>query len=297
MSHPSDGPQHFRHSIEKAHMTAIDALAQTCPLSKNELKACFQKGAVWLKQGKQKSMRLRRIKKPLNPGDVIDLYYHPSVLHHTPPEPTLLLDRQAYSIWLKPRGMLSQGSKWGDHSALYRWVEMHYQPDGQPRQAWMVHRLDRATAGLQILAHTKKMAQALSRLFENHEIEKLYQTVVHGEFPETPQTFTAPIDGKPAVTHARRLRFDAVNNLSQLEIRIETGRKHQIRRHLSEAGFPVVGDRLYGDENQDGLLQREARPDLQLTALRLRFTCPLTHETVDLSLSPDQLDLLPMKTD
>ncbi|WP_373020939.1 RluA family pseudouridine synthase [Thiomicrorhabdus sp.] len=285
--------QHFKHPVTTAQ-SAIDALAECTGLSKAELKACFSKGAVWLTQGKQKPARLRRVKKNLNVGDLIELYYNPAVLQEDATAPTLMLDQQQYSIWFKPRGMLSQGSKWGDHTALYRWVEMNYRAENEtaPRQAWITHRLDRATAGLQILAHTKKLAQTLTHLFEQHQIHKQYQAIVHGEFPAEVQSYRTPIDDKPATTHVQRLQYEPDRNISQVRVTIESGRKHQIRKHLSQAGFPIVGDRLYGDESLDAALRIEQRPDLQLTAYRLQFTCPINGEPIEIELSDEQLDLL-----
>lgn len=283
----------IKHDITKPNQTAIDALSEACDLSRAELKQCFTKGAVWVTALGQKPMRVRRVKKSLNAGDLIELYYSPDILNATITAPTLILDNLQYSVWVKPRGMLSQGSKWGDHTALYRWVEMNYQApkESQPRQAWLVHRLDRATAGLQLLAHTKKMAQTLTQLFEHRHINKHYQAIVHGEFPPDQQTYKTDIDGRSATTHAERLRYSAEQNLSLVKVAIESGRKHQIRKHLSEAGFVIVGDRLYGSEEKDALIQA-ARPNLQLTAYQLEFICPLTQTPINIELDDSQLNLI-----
>ncbi|WP_178863270.1 RluA family pseudouridine synthase [Thiomicrorhabdus cannonii] len=283
-------PQHFQLTIETGGQTAIEALHQATGLSKAALKEGFSKGAVWLQQGEQKPLRLRRVKKTLSPGDRLDCYYDPKLLAQTPQAPALILDRGAYSVWHKPRGMRSQGSKWSDHAALYRWVEMHYRPEDSPqgRQAWIVHRLDRATAGLQILAHSKRMAQTFTRLFSERQIHKRYLAIVHRCPAASPATLTTPIDDKPAVSHLRTLDCAGEIPLALVEIDIETGRKHQIRKHLAEIGCPLVGDRLYGDATLDQNLQTRLalteRPDLQLTAYRLNFDCPLSHAPVNLEL-------------
>lgn len=294
--HPT-AAQHFRHCVTLDQQSAIDALSEVCPLSKAQLKECFSKGAVWLTQaatGRQKPSRLRRVKKPLVRGDVIELYYHPQRLAHLSPPAELILDAQHYSVWLKPRGMLSQGSKWGDHNALYRWVERFFQTQSPPqsRQAWIVHRLDRATAGLQILAHSKSMAQLLTQRFELRQIDKRYRAIVHGAFPDEPQHYQDAIDGRHASTLVTRLAYEPRRRLSLVEVVIETGRKHQIRKHLSAAGFPIVGDRLYGDAQADAALNERDRPDLQLTAYQLQFECPLSAQARTVTLSAEQLDLL-----
>jgi tRNA pseudouridine32 synthase/23S rRNA pseudouridine746 synthase len=76
------------------------------------------------------------------------------------------------------------------------------------------------------------------------------------------------IDCKDAKTVINSIDYCPVLNRTLLDVKIETGRKHQIRRHLSEAGFPVVGDSLYGCVDK--------REDLALTAYSLRFICPLS---------------------
>ncbi|MES9968203.1 MAG: pseudouridine synthase, partial [Sedimenticola sp.] len=75
---------------------------------------------------------------------------------------------------------------------------------------------------------------------------------------------------RPAATRAELIAYDAAGDRSLLDITIDTGRKHQIRRHLSGNGYPVVGDRFYG-RNTD-------REDLQLTAYHLSFICPISHQ-------------------
>lgn len=289
--------QHYSLTIKQPG-DALEHLAELTGLSKQQLKNYALKGAVWLTQFSpskpSKPERLRRLKKALLPGMILDFYYFPELLNAVQTPAQLIEDKQSYSVWLKPRGMLSQGSKWGDHTALYRWVEMHYKPNNETRQAWIVHRLDRATQGLMLLAHTKKMAQTLSHTFESRQIHKSYQANVWGEFPTEDRTITLPIDDKTAVSHITLKTYNAELNISRVEIDIETGRKHQIRRHLSESGFPIIGDRLYGNESLDLALQTngEVRADLQLTAYKLSFICPISQQAMLYELAEKQLDLM-----
>ncbi len=317
--HDSPNKQHIQLSIAHSGLSALEHLygevnAQlpTENISKQALKNYALKGAVWLTpfnlkiHKPQKTERLRRLKKTLNPNDKLDFYYNPTLLNSEPTPPTLIADFGQYSVWLKPRGMLSQGSKWADHTALYRWIEMHYQPNHQSRPCWIVHRLDRATCGLMLVAHSKKMAHTLSQLFEQKQIKKCYQANVWGKFPSTTQTFTAPVQEKSAISHATRLHFFCSPSqppISRIKITIETGRKHQIRTHLSQAGYPIVGDRLYGGgQGELSLLKRgysgvenlqrlSPTPDLQLTAYQLDFECPITHTQQHFCLSDTQLNL------
>ncbi len=243
---------------------AVEALKQATNFSKQQLKQVMAKGAVWLTHH-DSTQRLRRADKVLSSGDTLHLYYDEALLNQQPDDAILVADEGAYSIWYKPYGMLSQGSKWGDHFTINRWVEKHHQPQ---RPAFIVHRLDRAASGLIIIAHKKQTAAYFAKLFQRREIEKHYQAIVHGLFGDD-QTINNPIDDKPAVSHVHLLEYDKTLNQSRVHVRIDTGRKHQIRRHLSESGFPIVGDRLYGQADDNS-----AR-NLCLSSCYLSFISPV----------------------
>jgi tRNA pseudouridine32 synthase/23S rRNA pseudouridine746 synthase len=269
----SDSPSQFeKHiTVTSNDQLAVDLLAVKTGFSKQQIKTVMQKGAVWLTRGK-KTQRLRRAKKTLRSGEAIHLYYDQHVLDKQPEEPQLIKDLGQYSVWNKPYGMLSQGSKWGDHCTITRWAEQHLKPQ---RSSFVVHRLDRAANGLIIVAHEKRAAAALSELFQKRKIDKRYQIWVHGQFdekatPQNPTRIESDIDGRHAVSYFTLVEYDEAYDRSLLDVTIETGRKHQIRRHSSELGFPVVGDRLHGLEGD--------KEDLQLTAYYLAFECPFSHQ-------------------
>ncbi len=262
----SETPQHFHIEVSEDNAKAVALLATASGLSRQGVKAAMQKGAVWLTHEKH-CQRLRRASKVLADSDVLDFYYNPQVLEATPEEAKLIADEGQYSIWCKPQGMLSQGSKWGDHCTIQRWVEQHLQPQ---RPTFSVHRLDRATAGLILIAHSKTMAATLSRMFRQHEITKHYRACVMGQFSQDPAvtTINQPVQDKAAITHIRLRKYSTTKNRSWLDIHPETGRKHQIRKHLADAGFSVIGDRLYGHKEQS--------EDLALAAVSLSFICPIS---------------------
>jgi len=255
--------------ITEQGLNAVDLLANETGLSKQKIKQIMQKGAVWISKGK-KTQRIRRAKKSLHQGETLHLYYDQAVLAKEPAEPLLMSDEGQYSVWNKPYGLLSQGSKWGDHCTITRWAEQHLKPQ---RVSFVVHRLDRAANGLIIIAHEKGAAAALSTLFQQRKVEKRYQIWVHGDFSSQIEQDSAvkvdsEIDGRNAVSYFSFVNYDSESNRSLLDVSIDTGRKHQIRRHSALLGFPVVGDRLHGHEGD--------REDLQLSAYFLSFTCPYT---------------------
>ena len=272
----------FEHHLDvtQADMSVVEHLASICDLSRSKLKQAMQKGAVWLTHSTH-TRRIRRASKQLEPGDTLHFYYDETVLSEIPPRPQLIADEESYSIWYKPYGLRSQGSKWGDHCTINRWVEQNFNPQ---RPAFIVHRLDRAATGLIIIAHSRQAAAAFSQAFSQRLISKHYQVVVHGCFvdQQKPVKLDSPINDKIALSYAERLIYDEDLDRSLLRVKIETGRKHQIRIHLSEYGFPVLGDRLYGTGSD--------QCDLQLTAYELEFDCPLgnglKHYLLDKDLCP-----------
>jgi len=269
-------------TINKDQSNAVDLLSEATALSKQVIKQAMQKGAVWV-SNEHGTQRLRRHSRKLQAGWEIHFYYNPDILETQVAPAELIADEKSYSIWRKPYGMLSQGTKWGDHCTLYRWAEQHLQPE---RAAFIVHRLDRAASGLMLIAHKKSMAATLSKMFAHRKITKRYEAVVKRQFNvkeinneyadlmpyNTKLKVIQPIDSKTACSYIELLKYDPHTDESVLSIEIETGRKHQIRKHLAGLGYPIIGDRLYGPSEET------ESPDLKLTACYLAFECPETHQ-------------------
>lgn len=153
----------------------------------------------------------------------------------------------------------------------------------------IVHRLDKDTSGLLIVAKNDKAHINLSEQLKNHEVKKTYIALVRGIVKENEATINMPIGrstkdrkkmavtktGKNAVTHFKVIkRFD---KYTLLEIRIETGRTHQIRVHLSEIGYPIIGDTTYSNgKNEWGIVGQ------CLHAKRLEFKHPITGKEMSL---------------
>ncbi len=263
--------------VDAPGMTAIDLLAGRCALARTQLKTAMSNGAVWL-ESRQGIQRIRRAKKRLHQGDSLHLYYDSEIQSRTPAAAALIADEGDYSVWNKPYGMYSQGSKWGDHCTIYRWAEQHLQPQ---RPAYLVHRLDRAANGLIMLAHNKKTATAFVEMFRQHTVTKRYRAIVEGDLSrlELPYTIDTELDNKPAESVILETESDPERQATTVIIDIRTGRKHQIRRHLSSLGHPVVGDRLYGARNTE--------KDLQLSSVFLGFTSPIDNKPRSYSLTDD----------
>jgi 23S rRNA pseudouridine1911/1915/1917 synthase len=159
----------------------------------------------------------------------------------------------------------------------------------------LVHRLDKDTSGVLVVAKHDVALRALQAAFKSREVEKVYLALVAGQPPDA-GTFSTLYgrhptqrvrfsgrvrEGKSAVTHftvARRLEGAAL-----VQVRLETGRTHQIRVHFSEAGFPLLGDALYGTRASDRpeIIGRQA-----LHAWKLAFPHPRTGKRVELCAAP-----------
>lgn len=243
-----------------------DFLAVQSGLAKVRLKECMNKGGVWLQRGDGKLLRNRKAKTPLRPGDRVCLYYDEAILSQEPILPRLLADQVEYSVWDKPAGLLAQGTQFGDHCSLLRLAQLAFAP---PREAFLVHRLDREASGLMLIAHTKRAAASFSRIFQAHLVLKQYEITVRGLWDKAASgSITLPLDGKAAVTEYQLLDQDLEQGTSRLSITLQTGRFHQIRRHFAMSGFPVMGDPKYGVGNKN-------RSGLALRAVRLAFDCPV----------------------
>lgn len=253
--------------------TVSACLAQHTGLSRRVVKDAMLKGCVWLAKsapagrngGGARLRRVRRASTPVRAGDRLELYYDAGVLAREAPQAICLVERRQYSVWYKPPGLLTQGNRYGDHCALLRQVE---QVQGG-HEVFPVHRLDREAAGLVLVAHLRQAAARLSALFQARRVDKHYRVVVHGKpgEPGTTGRIELALDGKPAQSLYTVCAWDASHDASVLEVRIDSGRKHQIRRHLAALGHPVLGDPRYGQG-------RHHAAGLQLVAHRLSFVCP-----------------------
>ena len=118
-----------------------------------------------------------------------------------------------------------------------------------------------------LLAHDADAAARLSALLHDNKIAKYYAVSVRGDLPQAQGAIDLPLDNKPAFTRYRVRGYDRVANVSLVDVTLETGRLHQIRRHFALLGYPVIGDPKYGsgNKNQEGM---------HLCAVRLEFACP-----------------------
>lgn len=158
----------------------------------------------------------------------------------------------------KPSGLLSVATAFTQEKTAHAYLKEAY----YPRTVEVVHRLDQDTSGVMLFALSAKGCEGLKALLEKHDIERVYYALVEGVVTPSTGTWQSYLIedaqyvvkstqdkdfGKLAITHYRVLATRAP--YSWLELRLETGRKNQIRVHAQEAGHPVVGDKKYGSHH------------------------------------------------
>jgi 23S rRNA pseudouridine1911/1915/1917 synthase len=180
----------------------------------------------------------------------------------------------------KPAGLVVHPAPGNWSGTLLNGLLAHHRAAAALPRAGIVHRLDKDTSGLMVVAKTLPAATALTRAIAAREVHREYLALAHGALRETALTIDAPIGrdpvarvkmavvpgGRPARTDVERLAVSGA--ISALRCTLHTGRTHQIRVHLASRGHPLVADALYGGRPALGL-ERQA-----LHAYRLRFAHP-----------------------
>ena len=185
-------------------------------------------------------------------------------------------------VAVKPPNLPSQADASGDIDMLTlmkQYVKEAYQKKGEAYLG-LLHRLDRPVSGLMAFARTSKAAARLSEQLRAHAMRREYLAVVRGEAPERAnlETLLPREGGEPQRAALSYVRLAERDGLSLLHVKLETGRKHQIRLQLSGAGLPIWGDARYGDE-------KPGEP-IALFGARLCFTHPTACEEMTFDAPP-----------
>jgi 23S rRNA pseudouridine1911/1915/1917 synthase len=188
----------------------------------------------------------------------------------------------------KQAGVMVHPIKQGQNNTLANGIAYYWQSKGIVGKVRPVHRLDKDTTGLILIAKNSYIHLVLDRQLREHEIHREYLAIVEGHLPEKKGTIQKSIGqdpqnpvkrkvvsgGEEAVTHYEVVEeFPAA---SLVRVQLETGRTHQIRVHFHSLGHPVIGDSLYG--KPDSTLKRQA-----LHAWKLEFTHPFNGEKMSFS--------------
>ncbi|HEV8020184.1 MAG TPA: RluA family pseudouridine synthase [Candidatus Lustribacter sp.] len=233
----------------------------------------------------------------LEPGDTVTYTIAPPAVLEVRPEAVLLdilFEDETLLVVNKPAGMVTHPAHGALDGTLVNALLAHTGAlPGDPLRAGLVHRLDRDTSGLLLVAKTEAALGTLGRAMQKRYIKREYRGIVAGvpreldgvirgaigRDPHNRLKYAIRADGKPAVTHytlRTRLR-----DAAELTLTLETGRTHQIRVHFAALGFPIFNDPIYGKRDP-----RSPLPGQALHAWRLGFKHPQTKEHLSFEVEP-----------
>lgn len=275
----------MRHVVRSAQ-TLLDALAALYPeSSKTTLRQLLQSGRVRVNGEVEKNARRELVAHEL--VEVAKKSVQPAL----PPGIAILHEDDDVIVVVKTHGLLTVATEREKETTVQAYLNAYLKEKGGER-IHVVHRIDRETSGVLVFAKNFAAREALKEKFAAHDIERVYLAVIEGELDPPQGTIRSHLrerkdlkmesvdvhpDAKFAVTHYRTIETNG--RYALLEIRLETGRKNQIRAHLAEAGHPVAGDRMYGSTiNPLGRLGLHAKLlgfDHPKTGKRMVFTAPV----------------------
>ncbi len=240
------------------------------------IKKALRQGRILLNSKKAKSGDY------INSTDVISLLEREVVPFKVFPAAIEIIYEDEYlAVVNKPAGLLTSGNAYKTlHNTLPHNLKKSSKQDALP---WPlpIHRLDKPTSGLVIIAKTYESRVLLGRMMEEHQIHKTYFALVQGQI-KCSGILNSPIDEKKAVTYFNtEAIFPCTKNgfLSLLKLRPKTGRKHQLRIHLARLGYPILGDTEHGNP-ENTLLHK----GLFLVAKELNFLHPISKKELSLEL-------------
>jgi RluA family pseudouridine synthase len=230
------------------------------------------------------------LKRPVRAGDIVAARIAAAEEGSLAPEemPLDVVHEDADVLVVnKPAGMLVHPVLPDQHGTLAHGIAHHFAEQGLHARVRPVHRLDRDTSGLLVFAKTAHAHRLLDRQIQQGELEREYLALASGVIAEERGVIDAPIARDPAEPRLRavlpggapaRTRFEVVERYADatlLWLKLETGRTHQIRVHLTHLGHPLLGDRQYGRVGLDRI-GRQA-----LHAARLAFRHPTTDQLLE----------------
>lgn len=241
---------------------------------------------------------------PLTAGETVEITL-PQAHSQTKLTDLMLHDGKDFFVLIKPAGLLvhPQSPVWEEHpETVFSTDEtlvsiiLANPPKGfdtSMDRAGLVHRLDRETSGVMVVAKTHGFQQEMVALFSNREVHKTYHAIACGEVPDDEGTIDVPIGrvaggkikasdvGREAVTDYKVL--ERKNGFTYIELYPRTGRTNQLRVHLNWLGYPVLGDWLYEGATADRLMLHARRIEFKhpLTNKKLKFEAPVPQDFLD----------------
>jgi 23S rRNA pseudouridine1911/1915/1917 synthase len=263
----------------------LDHLSSLFPdSSRTTLRQMLQTGRVRINGEVEKNA-----KRLIEPDELVQVAQK-SIQPVLPPGLAILHEDDDVIVVLKANGLLTVATERERELTAQAFLNVYLREKGEER-IHVVHRLDRETSGVLVFAKNFPAREKLKEKFAAHDVDRVYVAIIEGTLSPERGTISSYLaedrslrmrsvtndpDAKLAVTHYRTIES---GKWSMLEVTLETGRKNQIRAHLSEAGHPIAGDQLYGSNlNPLGRLGLHAKLlgfDHPTTGKRMTFTAAL----------------------
>ena len=208
------------------------------------------------------------------------------------PEPKLIFEDEHLLAFEKPAEMASvPADRIPEAKTLQGYARLWALNEKKDFKPYPLHRLDKPSSGVLLFGKYSRDREALEGIFKHPDTKKTYLALVKWVPKQSEGTIRFRLQARtvdkqvPAVTHYKVLK--KLDNISLLEVRIETGRKHQIRQHLAMIGHPLLLDLEYGDRTFNNNYQRKnkGRGKFYLHSWKLAFLHPFTHEMLELKAS------------
>lgn len=292
----SEKPKQFQFSVVKSGNRLDKYVSEVCPeISRTRAQKLIDDGHVTINR------KLMSASYRTNIGDLLQIEIPPDTPSHLAPEDidvNILYEDEDVIVVDKPAGLTVHPSPTQHSHTLINAILPHLVGSIVDfERPGIVHRLDKDTSGVMVIARNPTAHGKLADQFKRHSVKKVYIALVKGRLMPEQGIIEAPIGrdtgdrkkmaitgesrGKKALTRYRVIRY--VDSFSLLEVMPQTGRTHQIRVHLAAIGFPVVGDAIYGVKSL--LLSRQF-----LHAHKLGFEHPTTGKYMEF-ISPLPMDL------
>jgi 23S rRNA pseudouridine1911/1915/1917 synthase len=272
-------PNVSQYTVNEPTELLLFLLHKQSKTGRNAVKAMLARGQVSVDDRVAKEYN-----HPLVPGQTVKISREKVVEEQPLVGLSILHEDDDLIVIQKQAGLLSIASAQETELTAYRQLMAHVRSKDPKGRVFVVHRLDRDTSGVMMFAKSEKIQQSLQNAWQEAVKERTYVALVEGKVKKQEGTISSWLresstlkmysshrenDGQHAVTHYKVVQGNS--SFSLLEVRLETGRKNQIRVHMEDIGHPIVGDKKYGSKSK-------ALPRLGLHARVLAFIHPTTEK-------------------
>ena len=273
--------------VKKENIRLDQYLVEELEISRSKIQKLIKDGRITLNEKQVNVSALVKLGDIITVSDNLD--FEINIIGEDIPLDIVYEDKYLLVI-NKPSGMVVHPAPGNYHGTMVNALIYRFELSSKdPIRPGIVHRIDKDTSGLLVVAKDDYTHELLSDMISKKEVERIYYALVDGIIPHETGTIDAPIgrdpnnrqkmkvtdiNSKNAVTHFRVLKRYSTNQ-TLIECKLETGRTHQIRVHMAYIGYPIYNDPVYGKTKHPSSFGQF------LHSKRLKFIHPITHELLE----------------